>query len=229
MADTDTTNATLPAPGAETPPASPNQQGTLAPGEGATVLPADLAEKIERASSAAVDQHLSASPKKSRGQRGPDKKPRKPRATNGVPLENLGNGTSEAHLEDATPAPLGGFVETEPAFDEETARQVLDIGLGLLNDGASAIVRAIAKKETGDEKLASEAADAVRMSEKIDAAVRTGGLLCAKKYAVRMEYAPEMMLGGGLVIWAGQILASVRALKAKGAELREREQQQEAA
>jgi hypothetical protein len=96
-----------------------------------------------------------------------------------------------------------------------------------LNDGAAAIVGAIAKKETQDNALSEEAAAAVRMSEKIETAIKQGAVLCAKKYAVRLDYAPEMMLGGGLIIWLGQVSMSIRALKAKGAELREREKGQQ--
>lgn len=113
-------------------------------------------------------------------------------------------------------------MENEPSFDEATARQVVEIGLGLLNDGAAAIIRAIAKKETGDEKLAEEAAQSVRMTEKIEGTIKTGAIACAQKYAVNLAYAPELMLGGGLIIWGGQITMTGRALKAKGAELRER-------
>ena len=60
------------------------------------------------------------------------------------------------------------------------------------------------------------------MSPKIEQAITTGGIQCAKKYAVRLDYAPEIMLGGGLIIWAGQVSLSVKALKSKGAEIRER-------
>lgn len=163
-----------------------------------------------------MDQHLAESAKRGRGQRGPDKAPRKPR----VPLAGMVNGADPALLAEASPEPLGGWVDPEPSFDEETARQVIEIGIGLLNDGAAALIRAIAKKETGDEKLADEAGQSVRMSEKIEGTVKTGAIACAKKYAVSMAYAPELMLGGGLVIWAGQVTMAGRALKAKGAELR---------
>lgn len=61
------------------------------------------------------------------------------------------------------------------------------------------------------------------MGEKIETAVREGAIRCAKKYSVRLEYAPELMLGGGLLIWAGQVSLSVKTLKEKGAEIRERE------
>lgn len=210
-----TADATLPA---ETISPQPGDQ-VIDPGGAVGTLPDPaLAQKIERAASSAVDQHLGSR----RGKRGPDKKPRKPREQS-VPLENLGNGTPETLLEEGTPAPLEGIIPDAPTFDEETAREMVEISLGLLNDGAAAIVRAIAKKETGDEQLAIEAGDSVRMGEKIEKTVRTGAIKCAKKYAVRLDYAPEIMLGGGLLVWAGQVKLAVNALKAKGAELRKKE------
>lgn len=194
--------------------------GLVVPGAGAIDPASALAQKLDGASASAVDQHLSET-KRGHGQRGKDKRPRKPRAKDAVPVAEMGQGAPDALLEDATPTPLGGVVADAPPFDEETARQVIEIGVGLLNDGAAAIVRAIAKKETGDVKLAEEAAKDVRMGERVDTTIKFGAMAVAKKYAVRMEYAPEVMLGGGLVIWAGQIMATVRALKAKGVELRE--------
>jgi hypothetical protein len=134
----------------------------------------------------------------------------------------VGNGADETFLAEGAPAPLAPFVPVPPPFDEEAARTLVEIGIGLLNDAASTIVGAVAKKETGDDALAKEAGAAVRMSEKIEHAIKTGAVQCAKKYAVRLDYAPEMMLGGGLIIWAGQVSMSIRTLKAKGVELRER-------
>lgn len=106
------------------------------------------------------------------------------------------------------------------AFDEATAKTLVELSIGLMNDGASAIVRAIAKKETGDNALADEAAKSVVMSAKIVETVTKGGVECARKYAVRMDYAPEMMLFGGLAIWAGQVSLACRALRATGADIR---------
>lgn len=211
-------------------PSSPDANapgtGTDPNGAPATDPAIALVEKLNGASATAVGQHLAES-KKGRGKRGPDKSPgsRPSRAKNPVPLESLANGTTATPLAEGPPTPLTGVVDDVPAFDEETARALVEIGCGLLNDGAAAIVRAVAKKETGDDKLADEAANAVRMSEKIEKAITTGGIQCAKKYAVRLEYAPEIMLGGGLVIWAGQVSLSVKALKAKGAEIRQRDEQ----
>jgi hypothetical protein len=108
-----------------------------------------------------------------------------------------------------------------PAFDEAAAKACIDIAIGLLNDGAAAVVGAVAKKETGDASLAKEAADAVRMAEKIESAIRVGGLGCVKKYSVRLDYANEIMLGGGLIIWLGGVGMAIKGLKAKGRELRE--------
>jgi len=166
-----------------------------------------------------VDQHLAESTKRGRGERGPDKRARKPR---GIPLEGLDPRPGETPLEDGTPTPLEPLLEAEPAFDEETARALVEIGVGLLNDAAGAIVRAVAKKETGDDQLADAAAQEIRMSEKIDSCISKGAVACAKKYAVRLDYAPEFMLLGGLVVWGGQVSLSVKTLKAKGAEIRAR-------
>jgi len=170
-----------------------------------------LAERIGRASAGAVDQHLAESPPGKRGQ-----------SFGKLPVGGMGDGADPASVEEGTPAPLGGVLASQPAFDEETTRQVIEIALGLLNDGASAVIRAIAKRETGDDKLADEAANSVRMTEKIEGTVKTGALACARKYAVNMAYAPEIMLGGGLIIWGGQVTMTGRALKAKGEELRQR-------
>lgn len=208
----------VPAPHAEAPtgqPANPANDGAGTPTtDGSTAL----AQSIQRASAGAVDQHLSETRKR------PDKAARKLGGSAGAPL---GNGSGEAPLAEGTPEPLGGVVVAVPAFDEESAKALVEIAVGLLNDGASAIVRAIAKKETGDEKLAEEAAQSVRMADKVESTVKLGAVLCAKKYAVNMAYAPELMLCGGLVIWGGQVTVTAKALRAKGAELRQQAKQQE--
>lgn len=178
-----------------------------------------LLEKIRRASDVAVEQFQSES-KKSRGQRGPDKKPRKIRPKNGVPMDGLGVGADPALGPQGPPEPLEGWGVADPPFDDKTAETLVEIATGLLNDGAAALVRAVAKKETGDQVLADAAAKEVRMSQKIEACVKRGAVECAKKYAVRLDYAPEVMLGGGLLLWAGQLSMSIQALKAKGKELR---------
>jgi hypothetical protein len=195
--------------GATQPTAQPT--GHDGAGAEANVKDAGFTARILRASAGAVDQHLSEAPRK----RGQSIKP-------GVPLESVGAGTDEARLEEGTPAPLGGVVAAVPAFDEETTRKVVQIGIDLLNDGAAAIVRAVAKKETGDVTHAEEAAQSVRMSEKYRDTIEFGAIACARKYAVNMAYAPEMMLGGGLVLWLGQISLVIRAEKLKGAEIRAR-------
>lgn len=189
-------------------------------GAGTNEPEAGLLEKISRAGDAAVDQFLSES-KKSRGQRGPDKKPRRLRTKNGVSMEGLGDGADPALGPEGSPEPLEGWGASDPPFDAATAATLVDIATGLLNDGAAALVRAVAKKETGDQALADAAAKEIRMSEKIEACIKRGAIDCAKKYAVRLDYAPEIMVAGGLLLWAGQVSMSVQALKTKGKELRE--------
>lgn len=100
--------------------------------------------------------------------------------------------------------------------------KVCGMALDLLNDGAAAVVKAIAKHETGDALHAEEAGQSVRMSEKYREVIEFGANACAKKWALNMAYAPEMMLGGGLVLWLGHVVTVVRAEKATGAELRAR-------
>ena len=167
---------------------------------------------IERASAIAVEQHLSDA--RGRGKRGPDKRPRR----RAVPLAPMGNGAADPFVAENPAIPLSpGWDDAPPTFDEEVAQSLIDVAVGLLNDGAAAVIRVAAKKETGDDALANEAAASVRMPEKIEAAVKKGAMECAKKYAVRLDYAPEVMLGGGLLIWAGQIMVVRKSLAEKGA------------
>lgn len=191
-------------------------------GTASTLADSGFTERIVRASADAVGQHIAETTRRP-GQRGPDKSPRKAR---GFSVESLGNGAGEPSLAEASPEPLGGVMVDAPAFDEATTKKVVEIGIDLLNDGAAAVVRAIAKKQTGDAAHAEEAAQSVRMSEKYRETIEFGAVACARKYAVNMAYAPEMMLGGGLVLWLGQIALVVRAEKAKGAELRQRAKEQ---
>ncbi len=92
----------------------------------------------------------------------------------------------------------------------------------LMNDCASAVVRAVAKKETGDRSLADEAANEVRMSEKLSGSFDRSGLLVAKKYNVSLTYAPEGLLLACLLAWGKQVGGTVSALREQGRELRER-------
>jgi hypothetical protein len=213
MDPTNTPTDVPPVQATPAPPAAPDSGTT--PGSN---LSAEEAQRVQRAALGAVEQHVAES-RRSRGQRGPDKKPRAPRRP-AVPLDPVGNGAGQAPLAEDPPQPLEVDWETEPAFDEKLALEMVQIAVGLLNDGCSAIVRAVAKNETGDEVLAEEAAKSVRMTEKIESAVTKGAVLCAKKYSVRLDYAPEIMFGGGLVVHLGQAAMVVRQLKATGRELR---------
>ena len=191
-------------------------------GAASAIPDASLLEKIERASIGAVEQHL-ATTKRGRGQRGPDKRPRTRRptnATNGFPLGEMGESSGDPLLAEGTPAPLEAFVADVAPFDEALAGEVIALGIGLMNDGAAAIVRAVAKNETGNKDFADEAAREVQMSEKIEGAFQRGGLLCAKKYSVNLAYAPEAIVLMALGCWVKQIRGSIVAIKAKGAELR---------
>ena len=183
-----------------------------------------LAERLVRADAAATEQFLAESKKQQKrrhGERGPDKRPRRARAKDS-PLDapDLAKDALDADLATSPPTPLAPELPVVAPFDEGAAVALVEIALGLLNDGAAALVTAIAKKETGDASLAKEAGLSVRMSEKIEATVKRGAIECARKYSVNLEYAPEVMLAGGLLIWVGQVSLSVKALKEKGVELR---------
>ena len=207
---TDNALSTAPASPPEAHTGNPTHNGPDGTGAASNVFNAGQAESLKRASAGAVDQHLAESTSK-RGAKRP-----------GVFIASMGDGTGETPLGEAPPEALGGGVVGVPSFDEETARKVVEIAIDLLNDGAAAIVKAIAKKETGDLAHAEEAAQSVRMSERYRETIEFGAIACARKYAVNMAYAPEMMLGGGLVLWLGQIALVVKAERAKGAEIRER-------
>lgn len=196
--------------------------GTEPSGTGGHDADPGFIEKIHRLSASAVDQHLAETPRR-RGQRGPDRGPRQPRQAR-IPLAPLGAGAGEPSLAEDPAEPLENDLAPGPAFDEENTRALVEIGIGLLNDGAAAIVRAVAKRETRDDLLAEEAATEIRMSQKIEACISAGALQCAKKYAVRLDYAPEVMLLGGLIVWGGQVRLSINALKTKGAEIRAKEE-----
>src|SRR6185503_12705238 len=160
----------------------------------------------------ATEQFFAES-KKPAKTRGPDKRPRRPRATaSPVALDDVGHDAGAPHLDSSPPVPLALYVPPEPTFDEAAATALVEIALGLLNDGAAAIVTAVAKKETGDAALAREAGQSVRMSDKIEAAVKRGACECAKKYSVSTKYSPEVLLGGGLLIWTGQVTLAIKGL-----------------
>lgn len=198
-------------------PQTPTASGTDGAGAAGNVPPTGKAESILRASAGAVRQHLDETgPKRGKAWGTQNFEP-------GSGADSpLGDSADPALLAEGAPAPLQSVVEAPPAFDEEMAKKVVGIAIDLLNDGAAAVVRAVAKKETGDMTHANEAADSVRMSEKYRETIEFGAIACARKYAVNMAYAPEMMLGGGLVLWLGNVAMVIKAEKAKGAELRER-------
>lgn len=196
--------------------------GNNSSGAPTIVVAPGLAEKIERAAASAVDQHISGAKKRGRGERGPDKKPRRPRgAGQGISLADMDQGPGDPLLEEGTPVPLEGIIPDDPPFDEKAASAVVDIALGLLNDCASGVTRFFSERWTGDKSFAEECSNAVVMSGKTESAIRLGGNLCAKKYSVKMESAPEWILVGGVLVWAGTVTAVVKTAHSKGKDLRE--------
>lgn len=115
----------------------------------------------------------------------------------------------------------GHWEDPRPALDEATCEALADALLTILDDGAAAVVKAVALRETADAALADAASSSARMTDGVKKTVRLGAIQCAKKYAVDLHYAPELMFFGGLVVWAGQNALTIRQLKAKGRELRQ--------
>lgn len=85
-----------------------------------------------------------------------------------------------------------------------------------MNNVAGVIVRGAAMKWTGDKQLAEDADKAARMTEKVYEKCREGAIMCARKYAVSIEYAPELILGAGLLGWLGALAAQVKMLREIG-------------
>jgi hypothetical protein len=190
----------------ENTPADPttNQSAAL-PSDGsgakATGEQLSLDSKIDRASSAAIAQHLDEQPKRKPGQRGPDKRTRK----SPVRLAQVADGTIPISMADSPETAFDSTGnETGSAFaDEEAVKAVVEGLLEQINDMAAAFQRMAAMRMFNDSQLAEEAAKAARMSPKVETMIRSGGLLCLKKYAVDTTYAPEAAFFGGMAIWVG--------------------------
>ena len=230
MPDSFETVATDPAALPTVPPIAP-QAGASPPkdvsGGPATVQPqAQLLERIERAADGAVAQHLAESTKKRHGDRGPDKRPRKrrePAPKDPVPVAAVGNSTASPLVEGPAPVPLESSFEPEPeAFDEEMAKAVVDVSVSLYQDLRESIVRRVAMEELKDPNAAAECVKSVALSERAEKALTLGGQLCAKKWSLYMAWAPEALLGAGLLLSLGQTAVVVKAIRVKGAELREK-------
>lgn len=217
MADFDAPQIT-PVSGPGSPEAKPAIAPDDGPGPGAIAVDAEKAKELRGAAAAATEQYLNEQPRR----RGPDRTPGNRPSRRRVPVAEVGNSPPETPLPEGAPVPLEiEWENPEPTFDRRAAEALADVGIRLANDAASAIVRAIALHETGDEKLAEAAAKEVRMTEDVRRAIREGAIACAKKYAVQTKYGPEAMLIGGLCAWALPLVAAIKALKAKGRERRE--------
>ena len=92
--------------------------------------------------------------------------------------------------------------------------------MDMLNEGAAALLAGVALKEIGDSELAKQIGQSARMTEATARAVKLGAMETLKKYAVDLSYGPEVMLIGGLAVWAGANFVTVKRLKVQGAEKR---------
>lgn len=199
--------------------------GTTSPavdGQGTSTAVPDplLAARIDGASATAVDQHLATQPAKRRpGQRGADKRPRRPR----VPVEEMVNGTFPA-LVDAQPEPLAGYeadLVPEPTpFDRETASEMAGFVTELLNDVVAIGMEAWALKHLNDAGAAADAANAVRMTDKLQTRWNSALVKLAEKHRIALDWAPEVIAGGCLLVWGSNIRKQGLAVRQQGEQLR---------
>src|SRR6186713_2428588 len=231
-----TNDGANPLPDVQAPPApaEPAPQGAPADdrsGAATNVPNADLAARIERASTAAVPQHLAEQPApRKRGQRGPDRAPRsRPSRANGVPLAPLDALPDPSLLADHQATPLVPFpMDLPPApapFDKDTAEEMASFATEFLNDMAALGMETWATKHLGDTQLAAEAAGKARMTDKLRERWEKSLVKLAEKHRIALEMAPEIIAGGCLLLWGSNLRKQAVAIKVQGEQLRQPQQQ----
>lgn len=204
-------------------PASPPHDGT---GAGGTLADAGLLERIDRASDAAVSQHLSEQPAKRRhGQRGPDRNPgSRPTRARGLPLAPVAPVADAPLLADQQPTPLEipplVLPPCPPPFDRDTAQEMAGFLTEFLNDFAGVAMESWALKHLGDAQLAADAGVKARMADKLQSRWEKSLVKLAEKHRIALEMAPEVIAGGCLLLWGSNMRKQAIAIKLKGAELR---------
>ena len=180
----------------------------------------ELASLAERQSATTVAEFGAQAPKRLRGQRGPDKHPRRKNGRK-LPVADLGESPGASPLaENSTLRHEDIFPYQPPAFDAVFAETLVNGVMEMLNEGASALLSGVALKEIGDSALAKEIGEKARMTEATAKAVKLGALETLKKYSVDLSYGPEVMLFGGLIIWGGGNMILLKRIKQQGAERR---------
>ena len=109
-----------------------------------------------------------------------------------------------------------GFETLPPSFDVAACGAMVDAVIDFANDFAAGILRAVAMKEIGDSLVAKESADAARMSPEARKTIHLGAVAVLRKYSTSMEYAAEITLGVGLVMWTAGNYNAIRKLREEG-------------
>ena len=207
-----TENATGSNPKPAPVPASPSA-ATDGSGTPQTTLKLGLDARIDRAGVKAISEHTTEKGKRKIG---------RPRKTP-LPVGPVDSGSLPPSIPAASQAEtLAVEFESRPeAFDEATAEALVEGIIEALNDFAAAFQRNAAMRWTADAAVAEQAAQSARMSEKVRATVKAGGVACLRKYMVDLQYAPETTLAIGLGLWGVGNFIAYRKLEQTGKQLRQ--------
>ncbi|MCI0352014.1 MAG: hypothetical protein L0Z53_21550, partial [Acidobacteriales bacterium] len=137
-----------------------------------------------------------------------------------IPLAKMDDVTSDFSLELNPPASVPAAVPAQPALDTETLRALVEGLTDGVEDIACGIARAQIRLAGGDKQLRDEIAAECKISEKTRAMIVLGGTELAKKYVENLQYAPEIMVLGGLAIYSVGVAGAIRAGKDKLTEFR---------
>ncbi len=214
-------------PGTPTDPAIAPAPADDGGGAAANVPDAGTIARAAVASAAAVDIHLDES--KGRGKRGRDKKPRRlpPQCLpGGVPLAEMGNGTSEAHLREGIPTPLEGFQPPVATFDREFFVAGAALTTDLANDIAATGMEWYALQQLGDQAAATLAAQKVRMKAEREERIRKTLVRFAEQNPEKAAKFFGWLAIADPALWLGDIAKQVQAVKEQGQRLREQQPQQ---
>lgn len=156
--------------------------------------------------------------------------PRRPRGRprkNPLPVGAMGNGPGAAPMGQSSPQLVPVDFETNSAptaaasFDAEAAEALIDGIICGLNDFAAYFQRNAALTWLADSTIADAVAAGARMSEKVEKTIKAGAMACARKYAVDLEYAPELTLFGGLALWTGGNYLAYKRIIEQGKKMRQ--------
>ena len=197
----------------DTPPNEPAKNELAKPPENPDQ--AGLAGILAQSAGDAASQHAAESPpKRGRGQRGPDKSPRKlpPQNRPRVPASPAAIDETFLAQAEASLSPAGELA-VEEVFDEETAKAIVDLIVDGWADLRAEIVRFAAKRITGDDKIAEDTVKPV--APKLIATMKKGGFLMAKEQQMDFKHAPKWMFFGPMLLTLFKDGAKLKMLKAE--------------